>query len=560
MKRRFLTLAAAGVPLAIAGAVYAPVSASAQPAPKSGNATGSAGVTAAAAAAGAAFNCGTMQVPAPAGSQVESVTALAVPAGTFNVPGSQPLGGFPIPNVPAHCEVTVTLTHPGANDHAKVQVWLPQTGWNGRFQGVGGAAYAAGSIGNVALAIQQGYAAATTDAGVDTSGLNASWGLNADGTTNTALLKNFADRSVHEMALVGKEVTADVYTHAAAYSYFNGCSTGGRQGYMEAQKYPTDFNGVNGDAAGINWNKFEVSTLWPQVVMNELKDYPSTCELDTFNAAAVKACDKLDGVADGLISDPAKCDFDPRSLIGTKGVCNGTAYTVTAADAEVVRKIWDGPRGTDGKRLWYGLPVGAQFDYLAASHTTTDGTSAGDPFIVPKEWVAFFVQKDPSFTSANLTYAQFDQIFKKASSQYDSIIGTANPNLTAFRNAGGKLISWQGDSDQLIPTAGTVDYRNRVDALMGGTKKVDDFYRVYLVPGLAHCGLQGGPIDDMTSLVNWVEQGKAPAVLHATLTTATGTTVQRDICRFPMVSHYAGGDPASASSFRCVNTSHDHDN
>jgi feruloyl esterase len=529
-RRRLVALAVAGVPLAAAGAVYAPVSASAQPARP-------------AAADTSAFVCSVFQIPAPAGTAVESVTAASVPAGTFQVPGTPPLGGYPVPDVPAHCEVTVTLTHPGAGDHAKVQVWLPQTGWNGRFQAVGGAAYAAGTIGDVAGAVKQGYAAATTDAGVDTSGLNPSWALESDGRINTALLQNFASRSVHEMALVGKQVVADVYAHAANYSYFNGCSTGGRQGYMEAQKYPTDFNGINADAPAVNWNQFEVATLWPQVVMNEAHTVPTACEFNAFNAAALKACDKLDGSTDGLISAPNRCDFDPRRLIGTKVVCDGKEVTITAADAEVVRKIWDGPRDSNGRRLWYGLPIGADFSPLAS----------GAPFIVPAEWVAFFVEKNPAFSSANLTYAQFDQIFQQARAEYDSVIGTGDPDLTAFRDAGGKLITWHGDSDQLIPTAGTVDYRRRVDALMGGTKRVDDFYRVFLAPGVAHCGLKGGGVDDLAALTAWVEQGKAPNVLHATLPTATGSTVDRDVCRYPLVSRYTGhGDPTAAGSFRCV--------
>ncbi|WP_035844952.1 tannase/feruloyl esterase family alpha/beta hydrolase [Kitasatospora azatica] len=548
MKRRLLTFVAAGVSLAAAGVVYAPVSASAGPVPTA---------ILAAAAGPAPFACTPFQPSAPDGTAVESVTATAVPAGTFQVPGTPPLGGYPVPDVPAHCEVTVTLTHPGANDHAKVQVWLPQAGWNGRFQAAGGAAYAAGNIGSVAAAVKQGYAAATTDAGVGTSGLDSSWALNAQGRINTALLQDFASRSVHEMAIVGKQVVGAVYGHAASYSYFNGCSTGGRQGYLEAQKYPTDFNGINADAPAVNWNQFEVATLWPQVVMNQEHTYPTTCEFDAFNQAALKACDKLDGAVDGLIGDPNRCDFDPRRLIGTKVVCDGKEYTITAADADVVRKIWDGPRDTNGKRLWYGLPIGADFSYLAASKTDANGVTTGSPFLVPAQWVANFVEKQPSFNTANLSYAQFDEIFHKARAEYDSVIGTRDADLSAFRNAGGKLITWQGDADQLIPTAGTVDYRKRVDALMGGTKKVDDFYRVFLAPGVAHCGLNSGSVDDLAALTAWVEHGQAPNVLHANLPTATGQTVARDVCRYPMVSRYTGhGDPGAASSFRCVQASH----
>ncbi|MBU3067041.1 tannase/feruloyl esterase family alpha/beta hydrolase [Nocardia sp. NEAU-G5] len=539
MKRRLLTLATVGITVAGAAAVYALVDASHD--------------STATRAGTNAFHCSTFQIPAPVGAIVDSLTTADVSAGTFQVPGSPPLGGYPVPEVPAHCEVTVTLTHPGANDHAKVQVWLPESGWNGRFQAVGGAAYAAGNIGGVATAVKQGYAAATTDAGVDTSGLDTGWGLDPSGKVNAALLENFSSRSVHELAIVGKQVVKDVYGNAASYAYWNGCSTGGRQGYMEAQKYPADFNGINADAPAINWNQFEVATLWPQVVMNEAHTYPTACEFSAFNQAAVKECDAADGLADGLISDPAKCAFDPRRLIGTKVQCDGKEYTISESDAEVVRKIWDGPRDPNGKQLWFGLPTGADFTALTAATSGPDGVTTGVPFIVPAQWVATFVEKQPKFDTAHLTYAQFDQIFQQARAEYDPIIGTADPDLSAFRAAGGKLITWQGDADQLIPTAGTVDYRHRVEAQMGGSAKVDDFYRVFLAPGVAHCALTGDTINDLTALTAWVEHGRAPEVLRATLPTPTGRTASRDLCRFPLVSHYSGdGDPTSPASFRCV--------
>ncbi|MER5642401.1 DUF6351 family protein [Kitasatospora sp. NPDC002227] len=524
MKRRFLAVAACA-PLA---AVCLPAGASA--------------------AAPAPYACASVTPTAPPGTVVESVRVADVPAGAFQVPGAPPLGGFPVPDVPAHCEVTVTLTHPGADDHAKVNVWLPQAGWNGRFQAVGGVAYAAGDSGaGLAGAVKQGYAAATTDAGVG-GALETGWALDPAGRVNTALLDNFAARSAHELALVGKEVVAEAYGRAAAYSYWNGCSTGGRQGYLEAQRYPADFNGINAAAPAINWNQFEVATLWPQVVMNEAHTYPTACEFDAFNQAALKACDRLDGLADGLVSDPGRCEFDPRRLIGTRIECEGRQLTVTAADAEVVRRIWDGPRGADGRRLWYGLPVGADFRYLAASKPDGRGGTTGAPFFVPAAWVATFVEKQPAFDTAHLSTAQFEEIFRRARAEYDPVIGTRDPDLTAFRDAGGKLLTWHGDADQLIPTAGTVDYRRRVERELGGAKKVDEFYRLFLAPGASHCGLNGGGVDDLAALTAWVEQGRAPAVLHATLTTATGRAVARDLCRYPMVSRY----PGRGDAFRCV--------
>ncbi|MEV5571343.1 tannase/feruloyl esterase family alpha/beta hydrolase [Spirillospora sp. NPDC052269] len=535
-KRWLLAVAAAGVPLA--GAAFLPTSASADATRAASSSPG--------------FACSSVQLKAPAGTSVESVSAVSVPAGAYQVPGQPPLGGFPVPDVPARCDVTVTLTHPGDNDHAKVKVWLPQSGWNGRFQAVGGAAYAAGDYADLANAVKQGYAAATTDAGVG-GGLDTSWALKG-GKLDTGLLKNFADRSQHEMALVGKQVVAGVYGRAASYAYWNGCSTGGRQGYMEAQRHPTDFDGVLANAPGVNWNQFEVATLWPQVVMNEEGAYPTPCEFDAFNKAAVKACDALDGAKDGLISDPARCAYDPRELIGAKLVCDGRDVTITAADARVVRRIWDGPRTRSGERLWYGLPIGADFRYLAAS--TTDpatGTVHGAPFFVPSTWVSTFVKKQPSFDTATLTYDGFTRVLQQARAEFDDVIGTRDADLTAFRDAGGKLLTWHGGNDQLIPTAGTVDYRERVDRRMGGTARVDGFYRLFLAPGADHCGLKGGNSDDLAALTAWVERGVAPDTLPATLTTATGQTVKRDLCRYPLVSRYTGkGDTASAESFRCI--------
>jgi hypothetical protein len=535
MRPRILTtVLAAGIPLAAAAFLL----------------PGAAADTAAADPAGSI--CSAIAVQAPAGTAVESVTHENNPGGTIY--GTGFLGGE-VEGVPAFCNVTVTLTHPGANDHAKVQVWLPQTGWNGRFQAIGGSAYAAGDNGpGLARAVKQGYAAATTDAGIGDV-IDTSWALSSSGEVNTALLKNLADRSHHETAIVGKEVVRKVYGKAASYAYFNGCSTGGREGYQEAQRHPDDYDGVLANAPAVNWDEFEPATVWPQVVMAQQKTYPTKCEFDAFNQAALKACDTLDGAKDGLISDPQRCTYDPSRLIGTTVECDGKQVTITAADAAVVRKIWDGPTTASGKRLWYGLPVGADFLGLADSGVNADGSAFGKPFQVPAIWVATFVEKQPLFDLSTITYSQFTQIFKQSQAEYDKIIGSDAPDLSAFRKSGGKLLTWHGSADQYIPTQGTVDYRKRVEHKLGGTRKVDDFYRLFLAPGTTHCGLQGS--NDLAALTAWVEQGKAPNTLTATLTNASGQPVVRDLCRYPLVSRYTGhGDLAAASSFRCVSPSH----
>lgn len=536
--KRILTILAAGVPLMVAA--YLPTGASAG--------TGS--------SAAAPVTCSSISVKAPAGTTVESVTAVSREAGPVHVPAVPPLGAVDIPGVPAYCDVTVTLTHPGVGDHAKVKVWLPETGWTGRFQAVGGSAFAAGDYGaGLADAIKNGYAAATTDAGVGTY-LDASWGLNSTGAVNTALLKNFADRSQHEMTVVAKQVIDEVYGKPASYSYWNGCSTGGRQGYMEAQRHPGDYNGILANAPAINWNQFEVASLWPQVVMNEEKTFPAPCEFKAFNEAAVKACDRLDGAPDGLIGDPQKCNFDPRRLIGKTVECDGKQKTITAADAAVVRKIWDGPRTPSGKKLWYGIPIGADFD-LAGTQVGADGNRKGAPFPVPAIWVSTFLKQQPSFDLSTITYAEFAKLFEQSQIEYDKIIGTADPNLSAFRKSGGKLLTWHGQADQLIPAQGTVNYRGRVERAMGGSHRVDDFYRLFLAPGVAHCAGDTStgpkPTDALGALTAWVEHGKAPQTLSASIKDSSGKTVTRDLCLYPSVSRYTGhGDPANAGSYRCA--------
>ncbi|MGN9837250.1 DUF6351 family protein [Nonomuraea sp. H19] len=533
--------------LLISFAAAVPLAAACLPAAASAGAVSSAAVP---------FTCSSIFVNAPAGTAVESVTAVSREEDTLTIPPVPPFTDVvEIPDVPAYCDVTVTLTHPGVGDHAKVRVWLPETGWTGRFQAVGGSAFAAGDYGaGLAGAIKSGYAAATTDAGVGTY-LDTGWALNSDGEVNTALLTNFADRSQHEMAVVGKQVVNEVYGRPVSYSYWNGCSTGGRQGYMEAQRHPGDFDGILATAPAINWDEFEVATLWPQVVMNEENTFPSPCELNAFNEAAVKACDPLDGAPDGLIGDPATCTFDPRKLIGKSVECDGEQEIITAADAAVVRKIWDGPRTPSGKKLWSGIPIGAGFD-LAGTRIDADGNRVGWPFPVPASWVATFLKRQPSYDLSTITYAEFAKLFEQSQAEYDTIIGTDDPNLSAFRRAGGKLLTWHGQADQLIPAQGTVDYRRRVELAMGGARRVDDFYRLFLAPGVAHCAgptsTGPAPTDALGALTAWVEQGKAPQTLSAALTDSSGKTVTRELCLYPSVSRYAGhGDPADAGSYYC---------
>lgn len=497
--------------------------------------------------------CAPVHVSAPAGARIEAVRAEHRPGGTVTFPQTPLSAPAPITDVPPYCQLTVTLTHDG-NDHVTVAVALPGAGWTGRLQAVGGSAYAAGDFGApLVQAVKDGYAGVTTDAGVSSNPLDTSWGLTADGAVNTTLVTNFATRSVHESAVIGKAVTRAFYGRPVSYSYWNGCSTGGRQGYAEAQDHPRDFDGILANAPAVDWTRFAVATLWPQTVMHNDRHFPSDCVLAGFRRAAIEACDPADGVTDGIIDRPEDCRYDPRTLVGTTLLCTGGAeVTVTAADAEVVRKVWAGPTDPRGRSLWAGLPKGADFGWLAGTQVDENGVPSAPGFPVATAWVRTFLAKQPSFDTATITYERFVELFHQSVREYDEVIGTSDPDLTGFRWAGGKLLTFVGTADQLIPPGGTLAYRDRVERRMGGADRVNDFYRLFLAPGVEHCGGGAGPAptNALGALVDWVEHGRAPATLPAA--TADGSRT-RDLCAYPRVSRYRGyGDPAVASSYRCA--------
>jgi hypothetical protein len=532
MRRKLIILIAAAAP--VAAALLLPPGADAVP------------------AASSPTTCASVPVTAPAGTTVTSVTAAARAGGTITFPANPPYPQTPpITEVPAWCDITVTVTHPGVNDRVTIKVSLPQdrAKWSGRFQATGGSAYSAGDVSDLSVplisAVKGGYVGAATDAGVGPA-LQTSWALTPDGQLNTPLLTNFASRSAHDLAVIGKDVTTRFYQRAVRYSYWNGCSTGGRQGYAEAQNYPDDFQGILANAPAIDWNRFEIATLWSQAVYTEQKVAPSPCELAAFNTAAVAACDRLDGVKDGVIDDPQHCSWDARRLVGTKVVCDGKASIISRPLAEAINKIWAGPVSASGRRLWFGQNKGSDFTYLATPNA---------PFTVPDLWARYFVTKNPAFDSSKLTYASFEKLFRSATRQFDDVIGDRNPDLSAFARSGGKLLTWHGQSDQLIPTQGTVAYRERVDARFGGTATVDDFYRLFLLPGVDHCGSAAStgslvnPGADLGALVDWVEKGKAPATLPTTSADGART---RNICRYPLVSRPARAGHPAGTAARCT--------
>ena len=442
------------------------------------------------------------------------------------------------------CLVTAIVTHPPAGDRVKVWIGLPLTNWNGRFLGTGGGGFLGGSQGGLPEPAARGFAVGATDTGHD--GGSGSFALDAKGRQNWQGIIDNAYLGIHEMTVVGKALTKAYYGKGPRYAYFVGGSTGGRQGLMEAQRFPDDYDGIISACPAINWHRFVAASLWPEVVMHSRSNFVSKAKLAAATAAAVAACDNDDGVKDGVIDDPFHCTYDSKALVGTKA----GNETFTEADAEVIDKIWEGPRAQDGSFMWHGLNRGAD---LFAYASTGGSPLQGKPFSIALEYWVYFLAQDPKWDWTTLTYAGFEQLWTKSVEQYGAVLGTDDPDLTRFRDHGGKLIITHGLADQLIPAAGTVDYFERVQQRMGGEKKTAKFARLFLVPGVDH-GFHGAgatPTGLNEAILRWVEEAQAPDKLIADKRDGSGKVIRtRPLFPYPQVAKYKGsGSPDEAVNF-----------
>ncbi|KAM3516843.1 hypothetical protein NHJ13051_009527 [Beauveria bassiana] len=474
------------------------------------------------------------------------------------------------------CNITVTYTHPGANDSVHVETWLPVDNYNGRLQSIGGGGWVAGryppTYPAMAGAIGQGYATSTTDAGllVQADYGPDIWALTKDGRPNMQLLTNFASLSLNEQAIVAKALIEAFYGQPPEYSYYNGCSQGGRQGMALAQRYPDAYDGIHAGAPAIFWNNLMSYLFWPQLYMSLIGAYPYLCEFKALAEEAVKACDHLDGVEDGIIADDGACTFDPSSVVGRVFLCadTGKAKLISSEAAQVANATWSGPRTTEGKLMWYGSNIGSPLSGSAITDLTNDigpartrcfqnGSCIGEPLGLGETWIKYFVEADPTWTYKNMTHESFQNYFHKANMLYDSVIGTQDSNLSAFHRRGGKMLTYHGMSDQIIPVKGTEHYHNLVREQV---PEVNDFYRLFKVPGLLHCagGPGGQPTNTFDALRAWVENGSVPeTILHA-YTTAAGRKQERLLCPFPMkaqlkaCAHSGKKKTFTAKDYECV--------
>lgn len=455
------------------------------------------------------------------------------------------------------CNLSLSLQHYGADDAVRVGIWLPLHGWNGRFMATGGSGISAGEEINLVIPVSQGYAAGFTDAGLTLSNTidsqTSKWFLKDDGAVNQVLLENFAHRSVHDLAVIGKSAVKAFYAKEPEYSYYSGCSQGGRQGYFAAEKHPGDFDGILANAPAINAPQLSLAEFWPSVLMNNIVA-PPQCVFRAYQDAIVEACDALDGARDSLISAPEKCHFDTSKLVSNEIKCIETGRTVviTNGHAELVSKILQGPVDRDGKTLWYGTPPGADFAGLANT-TTVNGSTVPVPFVTAETWFKYAIAQDPSLDASKLSLSDFFHIFKRSVDILSDSLGSEDPDLTAFKNTGGKLLSWHGMADPLIMHDGTVLYWNKLRQKVRNQTELDSFYRLFLAPGAGHCfgGVGPNPTEPLSTLVNWVEKGIIPDTLLAE-TTVGGKSISRNLCPYPRTMKYDGkGDVNSANSFTC---------
>ncbi|MCX8657102.1 tannase/feruloyl esterase family alpha/beta hydrolase [Gilliamella sp. B2840] len=434
-------------------------------------------------------------------------------------------------DLPEICRVELMI-EPAIN----VEIWLPSQ-WNHRLQSIGGGGYA-GFIpfDKLAVAAKHGYVAAATDTGHEGSLFDGKF-VFKEGKLQVDSIADFAYRSVHEMTIKTKHIIESYYGQAPDYSYWNGCSTGGRQGLMEAQRYPTDYDGLYIVAPAIYWDKFIPAEIWPQVVMQEELGRPiESSKLDEVRKAIIKFADEKDGIKDDIVNDPTTLQISDV-LLNQAGLNKDEIRTL--------RKIWQGPTDQNGKPLWFSIEPTAPLDVLAGNE---------GPFPIPVDYLKYWIKQNPNFEWKSLGYNGFENYFDESVKMFAPIMGTDNPDLSQFNKSGGKMIIWHGLNDRLIAPKGTIQYYNNVLKVMGGKDYVDNFAKLYLAPGVDHCNGGEGPddINGFESLVNWVEKKQAPRNLIAKKIENGQVTLQRPICQYPQQTLYKGkGDTNNLDNYIC---------
>ena len=458
--------------------------------------------------------------------------AEAIDAGAFSPPVQ--LNADALRALPSFCRVAATL-EPTSDSKITIEVWLPAA-WNGKLQAVGNGAFS-GAIGYSALmsAISRGYAASSTDTGH--TGGSASFALG-----HPEQVIDFGWRAVHEMTITAKQIVAAYYDAAPKYSYWNGCSAGGRQGMKEAQRFPTDFDGIIAGAPALDWTSRAAQAVRVARLL-EPGDAERLLSKDRqrLHRAVLDACDAADGVKDGLLENPSRCSFNPEALrcsSSNRGEC------LSDAQVETARLIYSPMKNASTQRDITGLERGSELGWTDLGWTASARATGLDHF-------RFLVFQDPKW---EISQFKGGGDVVRAEEIDGGTINALDPNLRPFFDRGGKLIQYHGWSDPQISPGNSTQYYSRVVDALGGRSKVHDAYRLFMAPGMGHCGGGEGPntFDMLGALEQWVEHGNVPGRIIAAHSTNRVVDRTRPLCPYPEVAVYQGrGSIDEASNFTC---------
>jgi feruloyl esterase len=457
----------------------------------------------------------------------------APPTAAGNRGGGGARGGGPPQILPAHCRVIAVLK-PSRDSFINMQLWLPPADkWNGKFQAVGNGGWA-GSIqglnGAMPAALRAGYATAGNDTGHE--GGNGTFALG-----HPEKLVDFAYRAMHEMTVQSKALIKAFYDQSARLSYYNGCSTGGRQGLMAAQRYPEDFDAIIAGAPANEHTWLHAGDIARMTdIYKDPEGYIPETKQPLLAQAVMNACDASDGLKDNLISNPMSCKFDPSVLLCKSG---DAPDCLTAKQVATARRLYQAARTSKGEMIFPGYSFGGESSYNVMRGGTAPGNLQLDTYRLAHkdanwDWKTFNIDTDPALAKKEIGF-----------------IDSMDPDMSRFKARGGKLIVYHGWADPAIQAEHTVLYYDSVLAKMG--RNQDDWMRLFMVPGMGHCSGGAGPnqIDWVTALDNWRDKGQAPASIIGSGNNA-GTPMTRPVCPYPQVATYRGsGDMNDAANFVC---------
>jgi feruloyl esterase len=496
---------------------------------------------------------------AVAGLQIDHTmidAAESHPAGAYT-----PVGGAELAGLPAFCRVHGVVS-PVDGSHVGFEVWLPEAEWNGKIEMLGNGGYSSAmAFPAMAEQLKRGYAAVATDTGHNGDDPDFAAG-------HPEAIVDWASRAVHVSIEAAKSVASTLYGEAARHAYFWGCSTGGQQALMEAQRHPEDFDGIIAGDPGNNRTHLNAGFLWQFVKNHHAADLSVIVppeKLALVTDAVVKECRGKDGglSSDDFLTDPEFCAFQPAELL-----CKGgdAPDCLTQDEVDAMTAMYSGAHDPKtGEQIYYGWPKGSENSGRVVEALPGWSLYWADPAHPDRParlnfWrIWAFQEPDWDWRSFD-----FDAGMTTVDDRLAATINAVSPDLSAFRAAGGKLIHYHGLADPVVPPRESIDYYERVQATedAGRPPRADasaDFYRLFLAPGLYHC--QGGPgpnvLDGQGALERWVEQGVAPetiaAVKYRDDKPAQGVVMSRALCPYPKRAHYLGaGNPSEASSFSCV--------